>query len=164
MTQRWKKKSSSWIGKKRINTVKMTILPKAIYKFKYNNPYILAFFIRTSQQMLLKFVQIAKTILRRKEQSCRHHIHDFKLFYKATLINEVWHLIKTETERSVKKNRESRNESMLIWSINLWQRRQDSTMGKGQPLPINDVGKTGQLYTRNKSKLNYWYFLIPYEK
>ena len=73
----------------------------------------MAFFIEL-KQMLLKFVQIAKTILRRKKKVAGIIFSDFKLFYKATLINEVWHLIKTETERSMKQNRESRNESVLL--------------------------------------------------
>ena len=69
-TKRWKKKSSSWI--KRINIVKMTILPKAIYKFKYN-PYINGIFHRTKTNAS-KICTDSQDNLEKKEDSCRHHI------------------------------------------------------------------------------------------
>ena len=52
-TNRWRDIPCSWIG--RINIVKMTILPKAIYRF--NNPYQITNDIFTElEQKILKFV------------------------------------------------------------------------------------------------------------
>ena len=42
----------------------------------------------------------------------------------------------------MEQKRELRNKPTDIWSVKLWQRRQEYTIGEGQTL-INDAVKTG---------------------
>ena len=57
-------------------------------------------------------------------------------------------LSQKQTHRSMEQNRETRYKPMLIWSINLQQRRQGYTMGEKIVPSINGAGKTGQLHAK----------------
>ena len=70
-TNRWKDIPCSWMG--RINAMKMTILPKAIYRFNIIPVELLMiFFVELEQKKISHYVwkhkrsQIAKVILRKK--------------------------------------------------------------------------------------------------
>ena len=92
-TNRWKDIPCLWI--RRVNIIKMTILPKAIYRFNAIPIKLPRTFFTELEQNILKFgstqTQNSQSHPEKEKQRWRIRFPDFRLYYKEIVIKTVWY-------------------------------------------------------------------------
>ena len=138
----------------RINTVKMSILPKTIYRFnaipikiptvfftvRTNNFTICMEIQKTNKQTK---TQIAKAILRKKNGTGGMHLLNFRLYYTATVVKTVWYWHKDRNTDQWNKI-ESPEMNLRTYGNLIFDKGGKNIQWRKDNLFNNGAGKTGQ--------------------
>ena len=114
---RWRYIPCFWVG--RINIVKMTILPNAIYRFNAIPIKLPMAFFTELEQIISQFawkhktLWVAKAILRKKNGTGGINLPHFRIYYTATVIKT---LAQKQNYRPMEQDGKPRDKPTHLWA------------------------------------------------
>ena len=128
---RWRDIPCSWVG--RINIVKMTILPNAIYRFNVTPIKLsMAFFHRTRTKKFTIHMKTQKTLnsqssLEKEGWSWRNQPSWLQIILQSYSYQDSTVLVQKQKYRQMEQNKEPRNIPVHLWVPYFYERTKEYT-------------------------------------